>query len=227
MSWICKRCDTENSDDLLVCEVCGYAPEEEAWENVLKTNTATPYDQYIAYDQYLRKYPSGKHKIEAKRKLDALKLDALKEQKRRKKRPSKRIGFIGVTIAIIAAAIVLKNTNLTNNPTNTHANSSMNVGVKVTPKPNQTTTKNTNVEINHNEENNNVESINKSDDKTIDVAAIERKLEKKIKGMEIAKQNGDPVNPEILREARSLLNEIESSSSKYSSFRDRINNLIQ
>jgi serine/threonine protein kinase len=186
--------------------------ENRAWGIASKANTIQ------SFERYLSDYPSSIHTTEANKKLTEL--------KRQKK---SRIAKILILMAITMLAAICINQFMTQPHTSTRIDKSTIPAntYSTTPKTNQTTTKNTNVEINHNEENNNVESVNKSEDKTIDVVAIERKLEKKIKGMEIAKQNGDPVNPEILREARSLLNEIEFSSSKYSSFRDRINNLIQ
>lgn len=60
----------------------------------------------------------------------------------------------------------------------------------------------------------------------IDMSSIEKELEKKIIGMETAKKCGDPVNAEILRESKDLLNKIKTSS-KYNYYEKRINALVQ
>lgn len=187
--------------------------ENRAWGIAIKANTVQSFERYIS------NYPSSIHTTEAKEKLAELK-------RQKKKRFAIILTFMAITILVAicnSQSQFLPQTSAPKGngivPANTYS---------TTPKTNRAaTSKGKNVEINHSEDSHNIESAKKSDNNVIDIEAIERRLEKKIKGMETAKENGDAVNPEILREAQSLLNEIESSSSKYSSFRNRINDLIQ
>ena len=72
-SWICHKCETENSDKLLCCEVCDEPSpyrdvllDEETWQNAIQANTEQ------AYNNYLTKFPEGNHRIAAKRRLTML-----------------------------------------------------------------------------------------------------------------------------------------------------------
>lgn len=73
MSWICLRCETENSDELLYCEVCEeISPihkETESWNKACQINTIA------SYNDYLQDYPKGKFRAEAKSKIDVLKIE--------------------------------------------------------------------------------------------------------------------------------------------------------
>ena len=74
MSWICHRCETENKEGLLYCEVCEelsphYSEimrEEEAWNNATQINTED------SYNSYLRIFPAGKYQIEAQHRISKL-----------------------------------------------------------------------------------------------------------------------------------------------------------
>ena len=57
-----------------------------------------------------------------------------------------------------------------------------------------------------------------------DIDSLEKELETKLRGMEMAKRCGDPVNQQTLSEAVSLLNKVKSSS-RYSNYQQRINAL--
>lgn len=73
MSWICLRCETENSDELIYCEVCEeISPihkETESWNKACQINTIA------SYSDYLQDYPKGKFRVEAKNKTDVLKIE--------------------------------------------------------------------------------------------------------------------------------------------------------
>ena len=56
------------------------------------------------------------------------------------------------------------------------------------------------------------------------IDSIEKELETKLRGMEMAKRYGDPVNQQTLNEAESLLNNVKSSS-RCSYYQQRINAL--
>lgn len=70
MSWICGKCETENSDELHYCEVCGEASpksiEEKAWNSAIQTDTEASYHYYIT------NYPYGKHLAAANSRLKVL-----------------------------------------------------------------------------------------------------------------------------------------------------------
>lgn len=70
MSWICGKCETENSDELQYCEVCGEASpksiEEKAWNSAIQTDTEASYHYYIT------NYPYGKHLAAANSRLKVL-----------------------------------------------------------------------------------------------------------------------------------------------------------
>lgn len=70
MNWICGKCETENSDELQYCEVCGEASpksiEEKAWNSAIQTDTEASYHYYIT------NYPYGKHLAAANSRLKVL-----------------------------------------------------------------------------------------------------------------------------------------------------------
>lgn len=84
MSWICPKCETENSDELSHCEVCDEPSPafvlqskraQRAWYNATYQNTIS------GYEHYLLLYPNGRHADEAKNQIDELKRkEAAKEK---------------------------------------------------------------------------------------------------------------------------------------------------
>lgn len=287
MSWICGKCETENSDELLYCEVCGEASpkyiEEKAWNSAIQTDTEASYHYYIT------NYPSGKHLAAANSRLkvliknrnrqeendywnnavkentikafqDYIKHSALKEHineanqiidslrwnltirsntesayqsylkdlpygkyandARRKLKGIERSKRIGKTIKrlfwscaaivsiFVVGKIVIENIERVPNSQNFYKDSQ--VGTKA--GNHQTTTKQSESQASSLTENsNNIESL-------------EKELETKLRGMEMAKRYGDPINRQTLNEAESLLNKVKSSS-RYSHYQQRINAL--
>lgn len=67
MSWFCTECETENPDDVQLCEVCGFCKldkeEELFWANTLTDNTVKMYEEYIL------RYPSGRYVAKAKSRI--------------------------------------------------------------------------------------------------------------------------------------------------------------
>ena len=67
MSWFCTECETENPDDVQLCEVCGFCKldkeEELFWANTLADNTVKMYEEYIL------RYPSGRYVAKAKSRI--------------------------------------------------------------------------------------------------------------------------------------------------------------
>lgn len=86
MSWFCKECQTENSDDLQVCEVCGFRKLDKkqspdggiigsatlkldgfyAWQKACSINTVE------SYTKYLQDFPSGVHAKDAKARIETI-----------------------------------------------------------------------------------------------------------------------------------------------------------
>ena len=83
MSWFCQECETDNSDDVLFCEVCGAERKEkshaetknngteefELWNHACKKNTIK------AYNGYISAYPDGKYILDAKNRITDLRDD--------------------------------------------------------------------------------------------------------------------------------------------------------
>lgn len=279
MSWICGKCETENSDELLYCEVCGEASpkyieekawnyaiqtdteasyryyitnyplgkhlaaansrlnvlaknrkrkeENDCWDNAVKENTTEAYQGYIkhsvlkehideaeqiidnlrwkttvlsntesAYQSYLKYHPHGKYANDARRKLKCI------ERSRRIGKTIKRLFWSCVAIAAIVVLGKIVIENIERIPPS-----------QSLPEDNyQTTTK---------------QSKSKpysSDGVSNNIESLEKELETKLRGMEMAKQYGDPVNQKTLNEAESLLYKVKSSS-RYSYYQQRINAL--
>lgn len=83
MSWFCQECETDNSDDVFFCEVCGAERNEklhtgtknnvtnefELWNKACKKNTIK------AYNGYISAYPDGKYILDAKNRITDLRDD--------------------------------------------------------------------------------------------------------------------------------------------------------
>lgn len=83
MSWFCQECETDNSDDVFFCEVCGAERKEklhtetknngteefELWNHACKKNTIK------AYNGYISAYPDGKYILDAKNRITDLRDD--------------------------------------------------------------------------------------------------------------------------------------------------------
>lgn len=70
MSWICPKCETENGDDLLYCEVCSeLSPkhiEERVWQDAVQDNTEE------SYSGYLSRFPKGRYRLQAYKRLKSV-----------------------------------------------------------------------------------------------------------------------------------------------------------
>ena len=281
MSWICSKCETENSDELLYCEVCGEASpkffEEKAWNYAIQTGTEASYRYYItnypsgkhlaaannrlkallknrnrqeendywnntvkentikafqdyikhsilkehineahqiidslrwkltirsntesSYQSYLKYHPDGKYANDAKRKLKEI------ERSRRIGRNIKRLFWCCVAIV----AIIVLGKSVLENIERTSPSQSPSNKTEIYP----TTTKQSEIQPYG------------SAGKSRNIDSFEKELETKLRGMEMAKRCGDPINRQTLNEAESLLDKVKSSS-RYSYYQQRINAL--
>ena len=281
MSWICGKCETENSDELLYCEVCGEASpkyieekawnyaiqtdtdasyryyitnypsgkhlaaansrlnllaenrkrkeENDCWDNAVKENTIEAYQGYIkhsvlkehideanqiidnlrwktavrsntesAYQSYLKYHPHGKYANDARRKLKGI------ERSRRIKRTIKRLFWscVAIVAIIYLGKSVIENIDRTpsSQGPSDKADNYQTTTIQPESRPYDLM-----------ENSNNIESL-------------EKELETKLRGMEMAKRYGDPINRQTLNEAESLLNKVKASS-RYSYYQQRINAL--
>jgi|GEM_PF-6482566 len=287
MSWICDKCETENSDELLYCEVCGEASpksiEEKAWNYAVQTDTEASYRYYItnypsgkhlaaannrlevliknknrqeendywnkavkentikafqdyikhsllkehineanqiidslrwkltvrsntesSYQSYLKYHPDGKYANDARRKLKSI------ERSKRIGKTIKRLFWSCAAIVsiVVVGKIVIENIERVPNSQNVYKGSQ----ISTKTYNHQTTTKQSKSQASNLTGNsNNIESL-------------EKELETKLSGMEMAKRYGDPINRQTLNEAESLLNKVKSSS-RYSYYQQRINAL--
>lgn len=283
MSWICSKCETENIDELLYCEVCGEASpkciEEKAWNYATQTDTEESYHSYItnypsglhlaaannrlkvlaknrkrkeendywgkavkentikafqdyikrsvlkehldeanqridglrwedtirsntesAYQSYLKHHPQGKNAKNAIHKLKCI------ERNRRIGKTIKRLFWSG---AVIVSLFMLGKAAIENH-VRVHHQKDPQESNRATTNP--TTTKQSEYQpYGSAGESHNIDSL-------------EKELETKLRGMEMAKRCGDPVNQQTLSEAVSLLNKVKSSS-RYSNYQQRINAL--
>lgn len=287
MSWICSNCETENSDELLYCEVCGEASpkffeekawnyaiqtdteasyhyyiinypsglhlaaannrlkflaknkkrkeENDCWNNAVKENTIEAYQDYIkhselkkyvnkanqiidnlrweitvqsntesAYQSYLKYHPQGKYAKDAIHKLKCI------ERNRRIGKTIKRLFWSG---AVIVSLFFLGKAAIENHQ---RVLPSQNL-IKGSQESNRVNTYPTTTKQSESQPYG-------SAGKSRNIDSFEKELETKLRGMEMAKRYGDPVNQQTLNEAESLLNKVKSSS-RYSYYQQRINAL--
>lgn len=288
MSWICDKCETENSDELLYCEVCGEASpkyiEEKAWnhaiqtdteasyhfyitnypsglhlaaannrlkvlaknrkrkedndywDNTVKENTIEAYQNYIkhseqkehineanqiidslrwkltirtntesAYKSYLKYHPEGKYADDARRKLKGI------ERKRCIGKTIKRLFWSGVIVSLfLLGKAAIENHQWVLPLQNFFKGSQESNSTNTYP----TTTKQSESQPHG------------SAGESHNIDSFEKELETKLRGMEMAKRYGDPINHQTLNETESLLNKVKSSS-KYNYYRQKINSYKQ
>lgn len=169
-----------------------------AWKNACHLNTVQ------SYNDYLMSFPQGKYAKDAIHKLKCI------ERNRRIGKTIKQLFWSG---AVIVSLFMLGKAAVENHepvlPPQSHLEGSQ--------KSNRTNTYPTTTKQSESQPYGSVgESHN--------IDSIEKELETKLRGMEMAKRYGDPVNQQTLNEAESLLNNVKSSS-RYSYYQQRINAL--
>lgn len=169
-----------------------------AWEKAYRLNSVQ------SYNNYLTSFPYGKYANDARRKLKSI------ERSKRIGKTIKRLFWSCAAIVsiVVVGKIVIENIERVPNSQNVYKGSQ----ISTKTYNHQTTTKQSESQASSLTGNsNNIESL-------------EKELETKLSGMEMAKRYGDPINRQTLNEAESLLNKVKSSS-RYSYYQQRINAL--
>ncbi len=172
-----------------------------AWRTACHINTV------LSYNDYLTSFPHGKYVINAKDAIHKLKCI---ERNRRIEKTIKRIFWSG---AVIVSLFLLGKAAIENHQWVLPSQNFF----KGSQESNSTNTYPTTTKQSESQPYGSAgESCN--------IDSFEKELETKLRGMEMAKQYGDPVNQKTLNEAESLLYKVKSSS-RYSYYQQRINAL--